>query len=292
MEELRVTGQRLRAFRIGAGLSAEDLADKLRVSRATIYRLESAGVARLDMVRRIADLLNVSIAALLGAEVEYIKTALVYFERLRQIEAQVDWSFVAFGPVSYLLTSDEYDIMLRQSLLDRIPASEPDPAGARTAIRKLMRILASRKHDFSQRRPRISNLLSISDLREFARWGLSGPDDYRPGHTAFADAARRELELIIRLIEHPPLGIQIGVSREYLPTTSFNILRGPAETTVTVSPFRLGPRPNVRQGVATISAARDAVRLYSELSDDLWSTAAMGREAADLLRKEVLAASG
>src|SRR5690606_18498448 len=73
-------GNRLRAYRVGAGLQAEDVAERLGVSRAVVYRMEKGEIVKIEMLERLAHLLNASLASLLGVEVEYYSNALGLFE--------------------------------------------------------------------------------------------------------------------------------------------------------------------------------------------------------------------
>jgi anti-sigma-K factor RskA len=50
------------------------------------------------------------------------------------------------------------------------------------------------------------------------------------------------------------------------------------------SPFRLGGRPNVTLGVATITSDPAAVALYERLAERLWAAALKGEAAAARLR--------
>jgi hypothetical protein len=54
---------------------------------------------------------------------------------------------------------------------------------------------------------------------------------------------------------------------------------------VSVSPFRLGELPNILTGVATVTAAREAVELHEAMFAQLWSRAIRGAAGALLLRK-------
>src|SRR6478609_7561538 len=83
-------GNRLRAYRVGASLLAEDVAERLGVSRAVVYRLEKGEIVKIETLERLADLLDTSLASLLGVEVEYYSTALGLFERMRQLEESSD----------------------------------------------------------------------------------------------------------------------------------------------------------------------------------------------------------
>ena len=84
-------GQRLRAFRIGSGMSADDIAKKAGISRTAVYRFEKGEVVKIETLISLAELLGVSLATLLGVEIEYISSAVTYFERLHG-EAMIDLS--------------------------------------------------------------------------------------------------------------------------------------------------------------------------------------------------------
>ena len=107
-------GQQLRAYRLESGLRAEEIAARLGVSRAALYRYEKGEVIKLDTVKRLAELLKVSPLSLLGIGVEYYSRSAGYFERIRQIEEGADQILQAFGPTCYLTTSDAFDTALAE----------------------------------------------------------------------------------------------------------------------------------------------------------------------------------
>ena len=78
-------GQQLRAYRLESGLRAEEIAARLGVSRAALYRYEKGEVIKLDTVNRLAELLKISPLSLLGIGVEYYNRPIGFFERLRQV---------------------------------------------------------------------------------------------------------------------------------------------------------------------------------------------------------------
>jgi uncharacterized protein YbaP (TraB family) len=83
-------GQQLRAYRLESGLRAEEIAARLGVSRAALYRYEKGEVIKLDTIRRLAELLKISPLSLLGIGVEYFSRPLAFLERTRQIEEEAD----------------------------------------------------------------------------------------------------------------------------------------------------------------------------------------------------------
>ena len=107
MTELGEIGRRLKAYRIGRGQTADEIAEKLGISRAAVYRIESGDVVKIDILERLASELHTSLASLLGVSIEYLPTAISYFERMRQIEEESDQVVAHFPPISYLLTSDD-----------------------------------------------------------------------------------------------------------------------------------------------------------------------------------------
>ncbi|WP_272937859.1 helix-turn-helix domain-containing protein [Xaviernesmea oryzae] len=289
MSSTEDVGRRLRAFRMGAGLTPEELAARAGVSRAAIYRYESGKPPKVDTLGKIADLLGVSLPTLLGVGVEYIASAISFFERMRQMEEDVDQITVMFGPVSYLLTTDRYDELLPKVLDESIPQDVGDRAAAVREIGALVDILQTRKETFRRRRPNIVSLVSAAELEEFGRVGFIGA--YNPPGVKLSErqaAARDEIGNIVRMLREQPIGVQIGVVIDSMPGASFQIFKRADKAQVAVSPFRLGSFANIRVGVATITAAAEAVHLYGGMTDQLWRRSLKGDQAADFIEKNVL----
>ena len=95
-------------------MSAEEIAQKLGISRTALYRFEKGEVAKIETLENLADLLQVSVPTLLGVGVEYIASAVSYFERMRQIEETAEHIIVLAGPISYVLASDAFDRRARR----------------------------------------------------------------------------------------------------------------------------------------------------------------------------------
>jgi transcriptional regulator with XRE-family HTH domain len=282
-------GRRLRAFRMGAGLTPEDLAAKAGVSRAAIYRYESGKPPKVDTLGKIADLLGVSLPTLLGVGIEYVASAVSFFERMRQLEEDVDQITVMFGPISYLLTTDRYDDLLPMVLDESIPEDVGDRKTAIREIGALMDILKTRKETFRRRTPSIVSLVSAAELDEFGRVGFVGAHNHPSVNLAERQkAARDEIENIVHMLREQPIGVQIGVVIDSMPGASFQIFKRADKAQVAVSPFRLGSFANIRVGVATITAAAEAVQLYGGMTDRLWRRSLKGDQAADFIEKTVL----
>src|SRR5688500_3251241 len=188
-------GNRLKAFRLGSGLSADQIAKRLGISRAALYRFEKGELAKIDTLEKLSELLDVSVPTLLGVGVEYIASALSYFERLRQIEETAEHIVVLAGPISYLLASDGFDAKLVDVLTESIPPELDDRERALEDVGEIMEILRRRKETFRRRRPAIVNLIASPEIERFLRDGLVGqpglPDELR---RARREQARIEVE--------------------------------------------------------------------------------------------------
>ena len=108
-------GQQLRAYRLESGLRAEEIAARLGVSRAALYRYEKGEVIKLDTIRRLAELLKISPLSLLGIGVEYFGRPAAFQERLRQIEEQSDQVLQVGGALCYPVTTEAFDGALAEA---------------------------------------------------------------------------------------------------------------------------------------------------------------------------------
>ena len=277
-------GARLRAFRMGRGLTPEAAAASLGISRAALYRAEKGEIPKIETLTRIADVLGTSLPSLLGVGVEYVDTAIAFFERMRQIEEEAEQIIGLFGPVSYLLTSDAYDGMLQEVMLDAIPQGEDASRAARQSVDALMAVLRQRKKWYKRRQPLIVSLIASSDIERFLLHGVVGRHDLPPATVAERRRlARNEVKRIEDLLRRPPAGVQIGIAQEPTPATTFQIFRQRDRSTLAISPFRLGEQPNVRIGVALITSAPEPMRLHEDIAQRLWNGALTGEAAADFL---------
>ena len=269
-------GARLRAYRMGRGLAPEVLAARLGISRAALYRAEKGEIAKIEMLTAIADELHVSLPSLLGVGIEYVDNAVSFFERMRQIEEDSEQIIGLFSPVSYLVTTEGYDAVLAQVL------HEAAPGDLAQDVVQILEILKKRKAHFASRRSLLVSIVSDADIERFLREGLVGRRDLAPDLLEQRrHMALREARHISRMLREPDIGIQLGVAREPIPSTSFQIVRKGAASTLTISPFRLGHNPNIRIGVGLITSAPEALELHEGIAKRLWATSLKGVEAAD-----------
>src|ERR1700736_3799650 len=138
-------GHRLKAFRLGSGLSADEIADRLDISRTALYRFEKGELAKIETLEKLAELLGVSVPTLLGVGAEYIGSAVAYFERMRQIEETSEHIIVLAGPISYLLASDGFDGTLAHILRESIPAEAVHRKRALEQVEEITAVLRQRK---------------------------------------------------------------------------------------------------------------------------------------------------
>lgn len=278
-------GNRLKAFRLGSSLSADEIAERIGISRTALYRFEKGEVAKIETLEKLSELLDVSVPTLLGVGVEYIASAVAFFERMRQLEETAEHIIVLAGPVSLLLSSDLFDATLADVLRESIPDDEEDRARAFEQVDELMEILRRRKETYRRRQPGVLNLISATEIDRFLRNGMVGrldlPDEIR---AVRRKCAFHEAEHLARLMEEEPIGVQIGVVAGTLPHASFQIFRQPDRRVLTLSPFRLGEQPNVSVGVGMITSAPEALVLHEKTAHDMWRRAQKGAAAAKYLR--------
>ncbi len=276
---------RLKAFRLGSGLSADEIARRAGISRTALYRFEKGELVKIETLEKLAALLKVSITTLLGVGIEYIASAVSYFERLRQIEETAEHITILAGPISLLLSSTNFEQALDMTLRESVPEDADDRPRILEDISRITTILRERKDNYRKRQPSTVNLMSGLELTRFVRDGMVGrynlPDAVRAERR---ELAGQEVEHFIKLIEAGDMGVQIGLAPETLPHSGFQIFRQPDRQILTTSPFRLGEHPNVQIGVAMITSAPEALALHRNVIGELWRRALKGADAARFLR--------
>ena len=272
-------GDRLKAFRLGSGLGAEEVAARLGISRSALYRFEKGDLVKIETLERLSQLLDVSMPTLMGVGVEYIGSAVSFFERLRQIEEQSEHITVLAGSVSYLLASGKFDNILPEVLRESLSV-ETD-----SRLSDLLGILSARKNAYQRRQPGILNLVSGAEIERFLRNGLVGnislPASLQSERRL---VARAEAMHLADLMESQPIGIQVGIIPGTLPHNSFQIFRQVDRRLLALSPFRLGEQPNISVGIAMITSAEEALTLHLKMAEEMWNNAKKGPAGAQYLR--------
>jgi transcriptional regulator with XRE-family HTH domain len=279
-------GQQLRAYRLESGLRAEEIAARLGVSRAALYRYEKGEVIKLDTIKRLAELLKISPLSLLGIGVEYYNRPIGYFERVRQIEETADQILQVNGPVCYLTTSDSYDAALSAAYEEAAEQNGGDKAALRATAEQVRGILAARKRMYALRKPGIICMVAANRLQNFLEAGVAGSVQLSERTRRMCrQVAVAELENIATLMEAEPMGLQFGL----LPTAelsgSFKILRARDRASLAVNPFRPDTHPSAASGVAMITGADEAIAAHQRVAEAQWREALKGAAAAMRVRQ-------
>ncbi len=284
-------GQQLRAYRLESGLRAEEIAARLGVSRAALYRYEKGEVIKLDTVKRLGELLKVSPLSLLGIGVEYYSRSVGYFERVRQVEESADQVLQATGPFCYLTTSDMFDATLADGLAEMTEQAGADRGSVRTTAEQVLGLLAARKRMYQQRRFGIIAILSAGSIQNFLAHGLLAGFKLSPGLRSRArKMAEAEMRHIADLMETEPMGLQFGLLPSTEPTGAFKIMRSRDRATLAVNPFRADNVPTAQSGVAMITGADEAIAAHQRVAEAMWRDAIKGPAAAARLREIISAA--
>jgi transcriptional regulator with XRE-family HTH domain len=279
-------GKRLKAFRLGSRLSADEIARKLGISRTALYRFEKGELAKIETLEKLAELLGVSVPTLLGVGTEYIGSAVSYFERIRQIEEETQSIISLAGPIPSLLASDAFEATLSDVLRESIPENAVSRQRTLADVATIMTILRERKQTYLRRKPSMVKLLSALDLERFLSHGFVGRSTLPPAVLRKRKAlARNEVMHFASLIEAAPMGVQIGIVPEALPHAGFQLYSQADRRILTTSPFRLGEQPNIGVGVAMITSAPEALELHDKAVKEMWRGALKGEAASKFLRK-------
>jgi transcriptional regulator with XRE-family HTH domain len=285
-------GQQLRAYRLESGLRAEEIAARLGVSRAALYRYEKGEVIKLDTIKRLAELLKISPLSLLGIGVEYYNRAIGYFERVRQLEETADQILQLSGPICYLTTSDAYDSALAEAFGEMADQMPTERSAMRAMAEQVLGILAARKRMYAMRRPGIIAMVSLASVQRLLAAGVAGgmPVSDRVRRIAH-DVAVTEAENMAALMEAEPMGLQFGLVTSAEPSSAFKILRARDRVSLAINPFRPDAHPSTHTGVAMITGADEAIAAHQRVAEVTWREALKGPAGAARLRQLIAAAA-
>ena len=277
-------GHQLRAYRLESGLRAEEIAARLGVSRAALYRYEKGEVIKLDTIRRLAELLKISPLSLLGIGVEYFARPVAFLERLRQVEEEADQILLVGGAVCYQTATDAFDGAVAEAWTEAANAA-PERALARAGAEQALGLLLARRRQYQARRPNIIGILSEGALRRMIQDGVApGLPLPERSRARCRIAALAEAEALAGLMESVPIGVQLGLAAGPDPAGNFMVLRGRERAHVVGNPFSPDTPPNAGAGVATLTAADEAVAIHQRVAEAAWRDALKGAEAAARVR--------
>jgi transcriptional regulator with XRE-family HTH domain len=281
-------GQQLRAYRLESGLRAEEIAARLGVSRAALYRYEKGEVIKLDTIKRLAELLKISPLSLLGIGVEYYNRPVGYQERIRQVEETADQILMVNGPLCYLTTSDGYDQALAVVFEEAAEIAGADRSSARASAEQVLGILAARKRMYTMRRPGIIAMVPSARVRAVLEHGIA------PGlvvsdrtRRMCRDVAASEVANIAALMEAEPMGLQFGLVQSADLNGGFEILRARDRASLAMNPFHPDASPFGAPGVAMITAADEAITAHQRVAETQWREATKGAAAAAEVRRMI-----
>lgn len=284
-------GQQLRAYRLESGLRAEEIAARLGVSRAALYRYEKGEVIKLDTIKRLAELLKISPLSLLGIGVEYWNRPIGFFERLRQVEETADQILQVAGPVCYLTTSDAYDAALTEAFDEAAEQGQSERTAMRSMADQVLGLLAARKKMYGLRRPSIIAIISVAAVQRFIEAGVAGSVSVSDRVRRFCrQVAATEVENIAALMDAEPMGLQFGLLTGAEPSSAFQILRARDRASLAINPFLTDTHPSGQTGVAMITGADEAVAAHQRVAEASWRESMKGPAGAARLR-QLLAAS-
>jgi transcriptional regulator with XRE-family HTH domain len=278
---LHEIGQQLRAYRMESGMRAEEIAARLGVSRAALYRYEKGEVIKLDTVQRLAELLKISPLSLLGIGVEYYSRTVGFFERIRQIEESADQILQIADPLCFLVTSEAYDTILADVLFAH---AGTDPS-RRSAAEQVLSVMAARKRTYNSRRPGIITMIPEHALVQFLAHGVCGGQSISPElHQRCLEVAAHEVTHMADLLEREPMGLQFGLLTGPELSTSCMLFRQRDRATLAINPFRADASLDSAGGVALVTAAPEAVATHQRVAETMWRDALKGPAAAERVR--------
>lgn len=281
-------GQHLRAYRMESGLRAEEIAARLGVSRAALYRYEKGDVIKLDTIQRMAELLKLSPLSLLGIGVEYYSRPVGFVERMRQIEETAEQILLVNGTLSLLTCSDGFDRGFAAAMEDAVSQADGDRMAMKAAVDQVMGIQVTRKRAFAARKTSVIAIFPLSAIQTCLTQGIAAGAALSPAARRVArGAAVAEMEHIAAVMDAEPMGMQFGLLASGEPSGDFAILRARDKATVAVNPFAADANPNGAAGVAMITTADEAIAPHQRVAEALWRDCLKGPQAAAKVREAI-----
>jgi transcriptional regulator with XRE-family HTH domain len=273
-------GQKLRAYRIESGLRAEEIAARLGVSRAALYRYEKGDVIKIETIVRLSELLGIPLLRLLGIDYAFYSAPAQFADHAARLEEEADQIIFVGGALCPLLILSETERQIARAWEDQAAAAGGGLLADSLNERSLAQ-LRQRLRTYQQRRPPITAILEESAVARLLGDGLAG---------SARAAARAEIANLAALAEALPIGVQIGVLATQALTAPFEVIRTKERVHVCAAPFPADTPPGLVLGVAMVTSAEDAVAAHQRIAEQAWNAASKGKVAADRLRTLLAAA--
>jgi transcriptional regulator with XRE-family HTH domain len=270
-------GRKLRAYRIDSGLRAEEIAARLGVSRAALYRYEKGDVIKIETIVRLSELLGIPLLRLLGIDYAFCAAPAQFADEVARLEEEADQIIFVGGAFCPLLMLPETERHIARSWDEHALAgggllTESMAERALAQLRLRLRL-------YQQRRPPITAILEEAAVERLLGAGIG-----TPGRAAAQAAARAEIASLAAIAEALPIGVQIGLLGGQALTTPFEVIRTKQRAHVCAAPFPVDAPPGAALGVAMVTSAEDAVAAYQRIAEQAWNAARKGKDAAEGLR--------
>jgi transcriptional regulator with XRE-family HTH domain len=273
-------GQKLRAYRMESGLRAEEIAARLGVSRAALYRYEKGDVIKIETITRLSELLGIPLLRLLGIDYTFHPAPAQFAEHAARIEEEADQIIFVGGGFCPLLLLPDTERQIARAWAEQAVATGGALAADALNERTLAQ-LRQRLRQYQQRRPPITAILEECAVAALLRTGVGGGADRSPSARA---AAQAEVANLAALAEALPIGVQVGVLGAQALTSPFQLIRTKERVHVCTSPFRADTPPGLALGVAMVASAEETVAAHLRIAEQAWNAASKGKEAAERLR--------
>jgi len=277
-------GQKLRAYRLESGLRAEEIAARLGVSRAALYRYEKGDVIKIETIMRLSELLGIPLLRLLGIDYAFFVAPAQAADQAALLEEEADQIIFVGGAFCPLLMLAETERHIARSWDEH--AAREGGLLADSMVERGMAQLRLRLRLYQQRRPPITAILEEAAVERLLAAGIG-----TSGRPAAQAAARAEIASLAALAEALPIGVQIGVLGTQSVTAPFELIRTRQRVHVCATPFPVDAPPGGALGVAMVTSAEDAVAAHQRVAEQAWNAARKGPDGAQRLRA-LLAAAG
>jgi len=274
-------GQKLRSFRIESGMRAEEIAARLGVSRAALYRYEKGDVIKIETIVRLSELLGIPLLRLLGIDYAFYSTPSQLADQSARLEEDSEQIIFVGGGFCPLLMLPETERQIARAWDDHAARSAGRPMADSMNERSLAQ-LRFRLRVYQQRRPSITAILEDSAIERLLSVGLAGGGE--PSANAQA-AARAEIAHLAAMAEQLPIGVQIGVLGTQAIGAPFEVIRTKERTHICSTPFPADSPPGLTLGVGMVTSADDAVSAHQRIAEAAWNNARKGKDAAERLRQ-------